>query len=128
MNCKHKESNSADKSPLTKVKDSVEIAVSKQFESFCSGCHGQQIAAFADRKWKHGKEISDIISSIKTGYADAEMPSFEAAFSEDEIKNIAVYILKGIDNVDKYRKGPDGYIYASVEKPGYVFRLKPLKK
>ncbi len=88
------------------VNDSVEIAVNKQFENFCSGCHGRQIQAFADRKWKHGKEISDIINSIKNGYPDTEMESFNAAFSDEEIKNIATYIRKGIDNVDKYRLGP----------------------
>ncbi len=107
INCKREATNYNNKSPVPIVIDSVEVAVNKQFESYCSGCHGQQIQAFADRKWKHGKEISDIMNSIKNGYSDSDMPSFDAAFSEEEIKNIATYIRKGIDNVDKYRLEPE---------------------
>ncbi len=107
INCKREATNDNNKSPVPIVIDSVEIAVNAQFENSCSGCHGQQIQAFADRKWKHGKEISDLMNSIKNGYSDSGMPSFDAAFSEEEIKNIAIYIRKGIDNVDKYKLEPE---------------------
>ena len=35
-------------------------------------------------------------------------------------------ILKGIGRLRSVRQGPDGYIYVSVEKPGYIFRLAPI--
>lgn len=36
-------------------------------------------------------------------------------------------LMKNIGRVRDVRMGPDGYIYVSVENPGYIFRLIPLK-
>ncbi len=84
------------------VLDSATLQAMDNFEKFCSSCHGEQMMAFADRKWKHGKERDSIYASIKNGYADAGMPSWEASFSEQEINNLVDYILKGIENVERY--------------------------
>ncbi len=77
-------------------------AVETRFTQYCSGCHGVQMQAFADRKWKHGKTRDSIILSIKSGYIDAGMPSFDSTFSEEEITELADYILEGIQNVAAY--------------------------
>jgi glucose/arabinose dehydrogenase len=37
-------------------------------------------------------------------------------------------LLKNIGRLRNVNIGPDGYIYVSVEKPGYVFRLIPVKE
>lgn len=72
------------------------------FENYCSGCHGEQMQAFVDRQWKYGNAKEDIIKSITDGHPEQGMPSFKAVFTEDEIENLAQYILTGIENVDRY--------------------------
>ncbi len=74
----------------------------KNYQSYCSGCHGAKVNAFADRKWKYGKTPEDIFKSIKSGYKDGGMPAFGETFKDDEIKALADYIIKGIENVDRY--------------------------
>ncbi|MGB3851733.1 MAG: PQQ-dependent sugar dehydrogenase [Tunicatimonas sp.] len=88
------------------VSDSVPDAVLTQaethFQNYCTGCHGQQMQAFVDRKWKHGKEQADLVASITKGHADAGMPGFEKTLTEAEIEGLATYIRTGIDNVERY--------------------------
>jgi len=50
--------------------DSATVAAKNMFEINCSGCHGRQMEAFADRKWKHGKEFDSIKKSISEGYVE----------------------------------------------------------
>ncbi len=86
--------------------DTVPEAVLEQaqtnFKTYCSGCHGEQMQAFVDRQWKHGNEKADIIKSITNGYPEQGMPTFGKVFKEEEIENLATYILTGIENVDLY--------------------------
>lgn len=72
------------------------------FENYCSGCHGEQMQAFVDRQWKYGNEKEEIVKSITDGHPEQGMPSFKAVFTEEEIENLAAYILTGIENVDRY--------------------------
>ncbi len=82
--------------------DSVTLQAMKTYEQYCSSCHGEQMMAFADRKWKHGKEADSIYHSIVNGYPDAGMPAWGSALSEGEIRNLVTYIIKGIENVERY--------------------------
>lgn len=82
--------------------DSATIRSKEIYTTHCSGCHGQQMEAFADRKWKHGKEIDSIKTSIIKGFADDGMPAWGETFSAVEIDELASYIRKGIDNVEQY--------------------------
>ncbi|ADY52290.1 glucose sorbosone dehydrogenase [Pseudopedobacter saltans DSM 12145] len=72
------------------------------FKTYCSGCHGEKMEAFADRKWKYGNSRENIFKSIKNGYEEGGMPSFKTAFKDGEIYALADYILKGIAGMDKY--------------------------
>ncbi len=84
------------------VPDTVLEQAQTHFQSYCTGCHGQQMQAFVDRKWKHGKSQDSIQLSITQGYADLGMPSFKETFTEAEIEGLAQYILTGIENVERY--------------------------
>ena len=90
----------------TLTRDSVPEAVlslaKTHFQTYCTGCHGAQMQAFVDRKWKHGNSQEELIASITHGYPDLGMPSFETTFSEDEVEGLAQYILTGIERVDQY--------------------------
>lgn len=72
------------------------------YTTYCGGCHGEKMDAFVDRKWKYGKTRENIFKSIKVGYPDGGMPSFDATFTDQETYQLADYILKGIQNIDKY--------------------------
>jgi Glucose/sorbosone dehydrogenases len=72
------------------------------YQFFCGGCHGEKMNAFVDRIWKHGNYRADLYKGIKSGYYDEGMPSFDSAFNEQEIYDLADYIITGIKNVDRY--------------------------
>lgn len=72
------------------------------YENFCAGCHGAQMDAFVDRRWKHGNSKEDLFNTIKMGYPDDGMPAFDTAFTDAEIQALADYILTGIEKVKRY--------------------------
>ena len=37
-------------------------------------------------------------------------------------------LLKNIGRLRDVKMGPDGYIYVTVERPGYIFKLVPVKR
>lgn len=72
------------------------------YDNYCSGCHGAQMQAFVDRKWKYGKTRADIIKAIKVGYPDDGMPSYDTTFTDNETAELTDYILKGINSMNRY--------------------------
>jgi glucose/arabinose dehydrogenase len=82
--------------------DSAMVSAKQNFQLHCTGCHGQQMEAFVDRKWKHGKSLDSLKLSILNGYVDAGMPAWKAMFSEEDVDNLIKYISSGIEKVEKY--------------------------
>lgn len=80
------------------VADKPEVIWAK----YCSGCHGEQMEAFADRQWKNGNSDSALLASINNGNAEKGMPPFAATFSDAEKKELVAYIQGGIKNAGKY--------------------------
>lgn len=78
-------------------------AAAEKYKTICSGCHGQKIDAFVDRKWKHGSHRDSLIKSITFGYADKEMPAFGEVFKPTEIAELADYILNSMEEAKKYK-------------------------
>ncbi|WP_242204191.1 PQQ-dependent sugar dehydrogenase [Aestuariivivens insulae] len=72
------------------------------FSNICSGCHGEKVETFVDRKWKYGNTKDSLMASISNGYADLGMPGFKATFSEENIRELADFILQGIENNNKF--------------------------
>lgn len=72
------------------------------YTNYCSGCHGEKMDAFVDRKWKHGNSREDLFKAIKHGYKDEGMPSFDTTFTDVETYELAEYILTGIENLKQY--------------------------
>lgn len=72
------------------------------YQNYCAGCHGEKMDAFVDRKWKHGNTEQDLFKAIKFGYPDEGMPGFDSAFTDDEIHDLADYIITGIKNVQRF--------------------------
>ncbi|MEM9324909.1 MAG: PQQ-dependent sugar dehydrogenase [Bacteroidota bacterium] len=78
------------------------LVAERVYTANCASCHGQQMAAFVDRKWKYGKEPDSIRHSILVGYPDAGMPGWEAGLAAYQVDALVKYIQQGIENVEKY--------------------------
>lgn len=78
-------------------------AAKASYAEYCAGCHGEQMQAFVDRKWKYGKTDEDLFKAIKVGYPDDGMPSYDTTFTDAEINDLVAYIQTGIANVDQYQ-------------------------
>jgi len=72
------------------------IKAAANYSKYCAGCHYNDFGWFKNRQWKHGKNQKDIFNSIKTGYPDNGMPSFESTLSGQEMKNLANYIITAV--------------------------------
>ncbi|MEQ9218545.1 MAG: PQQ-dependent sugar dehydrogenase [Cyclobacteriaceae bacterium] len=86
----------------TEELDSAMLAAETTYKTYCSGCHGAQIMAFAGHRWKHGKERDSIFKAIKYGFPESEMIAWQATFSDEQINNMTDYILMGIEKVEQY--------------------------
>jgi cytochrome c oxidase cbb3-type subunit 3 len=97
--------------------DAAGINAGKEiFTTVCWACHGKLGEGGAgpnltDDYWIHKGSLTDIYLSIKHGYADKGMQSWEKNYSPKEINNLAGYIktLKGTNPPNP--KAPQGDIY-----------------
>lgn len=94
-------------------------AAKADYAEYCAGCHGKQMQAFVDRKWKYGKGDDDLFKAIKQGYPDDGMPSYDTTFTDQEIRELVAYIQTGIKNVDQYEFEPE-------EKPTGIVRTESI--
>lgn len=74
--------------PEAEMRNPAEI-----YQNFCAGCHGNQLDEFVNRKWKYGEKPVQIEKAIADGIVDEGMPGFKEAFTFEEIKALAEYIL-----------------------------------
>jgi glucose/arabinose dehydrogenase len=88
-----------DETTVMVIKDSSRAE--RNYTNFCGGCHGRNMSAFVERKWKHGSSSSDLYKAIKKGYHDEGMPGFDATFSDEEINELVSYIQTGIKNAKR---------------------------
>ncbi|WP_266202538.1 PQQ-dependent sugar dehydrogenase [Pontibacter kalidii] len=93
------------------------------YVSYCSGCHGEELEAFADRKWKHGSSDEDLFKAIKHGYPDEGMPAFDETFTDEQINGLVAYIQQGIKEVKAYDFGEEKTVAAVQESEEQHFRL-----
>lgn len=70
------------------------------FSENCAVCHGDNMQGAAQgtplvgSDLIHGESMEDLTSSITDGYADKGMPGWQAVFSVEEIKSLALWILE----------------------------------
>ncbi|MCI4670729.1 MAG: PQQ-dependent sugar dehydrogenase [Bacteroidia bacterium] len=69
----------------------------KNYQNYCSGCHGSKMQAFVDRVWQHGMDRESLFSGIKNGYPADGMPAFDTTFTDDEVKELVDFVLKALD-------------------------------
>ena len=103
--------------------DSSMVKAKLNFENYCSSCHGEQMQAFVDRRWKFGNTEDSLYASISKGHTDVGMPAFEAVLSEEEINGLVHYILSGIENVDEYVFEDEGLESDTFKTENFTFHL-----
>lgn len=93
------------------------------FSTYCAGCHGEQAATFADRKWKFGQGPEELFASIKFGHPDAGMPAFEKTFTDEEIKGLVGYIQEGMSRVAQYSFEDTQNLSGTLQAEQFRYRL-----
>ncbi len=80
-------------SAFTSAKDDDYNLAKQHYEEYCAGCHGYELEEFVSREWIYGKDAESVFLTIKYGQEDIGMPSFDAAFTNDEMKKLTNYLL-----------------------------------
>lgn len=94
--------------------DAVGIAEGQAiYKQSCVACHGQNGEGgigpnLTDEYWLHGAAMNDIYKTIKLGYPEKGMQSWESMFTPVQIKNLASYVksIKGTKPANA--KAPQG--------------------
>ena len=73
------------------------------YKQYCSGCHGEKVEMFVDRKWKYGNEKQQLIQSITNGSLDYGMPAWKEVISAEEIDALAGLIVEKLATVNQYQ-------------------------
>ena len=66
---------------------------SENYSRFCASCHGDQTEDFRQRQWLYGNSTNEIFEAIKSGYPDDGMPGYAEALSDQEITELASFLL-----------------------------------
>jgi cytochrome c oxidase cbb3-type subunit 3 len=108
--------NNVDEKNIT-ISDAAGIAAGKvSFTKTCVACHSSNGEGgvgpnLTDDYWIHGGKIADIFKTIKYGYPDKGMQSWQTTYSPIQIKELASYIksLRGTNPPNP--KAPQGDLY-----------------
>lgn len=87
---------------LLSFSDQVSVDPETNYATYCASCHGEQMQAFVDRRWQHGKSADALYRAIAVGYPEDGMPGFDTTFTDTEIQALVAYIQTGIKDQAKY--------------------------
>ncbi|HVZ56106.1 MAG TPA: cbb3-type cytochrome c oxidase N-terminal domain-containing protein [Chitinophagaceae bacterium] len=97
--------------------DQAGITAGKQlFQQNCTPCHGGAGEGgigpnLTDNYWLHGGRINDVFKTIKYGWPDKGMQSWEKMFSPSQIRNLASYVKSLAGTNPSNPKAPQGDLY-----------------
>ena len=111
--------NNVDEKSVT-LADAAGIAAGQvSFTKTCTPCHGTKGEGgvgpnLTDDYWLHGGTINDVFKTIKYGYPDKGMQSWQATYSPIQIQELASYVksLKGTNPPNA--KAPQGDLFKEV--------------
>ncbi len=87
------------------------------FYANCRACHGDEAQGAAvgpnltDAYWLHGGSLQDVFYSIKAGWPDKGMQSWQAILSPSEMQDVASYIMSVQGTDPPNSRAPQGEIY-----------------
>lgn len=112
-----KSANNVNESTVTLMTDAAEIAMGKEmFVKSCVACHladggGSVGPNLTDDYWIHGGSISDVFKSIKYGWQEKGMKSWQDDYSPKQMQQLASFVksLKGTKPATP--KAPQGELF-----------------
>ncbi|HEU4576231.1 MAG TPA: cbb3-type cytochrome c oxidase N-terminal domain-containing protein [Chitinophagaceae bacterium] len=117
MEAYRKKSNDLVDETTVTMADATGIAAGKQlFQQNCIACHGSAGEGgvgpnLTDNYWLHGGRINDVFKTIKYGYPDKGMQSWEKMFSPSQIRNLASFVKSLYGTNPPNPKAPQGDLY-----------------
>ncbi len=114
---KKKHADMVDENTVTLLTEASAIANGKGlFEKNCAVCHGPDGGGtvgpnLTDDYWIHGGDIKDIFKTIKFGYADKGMKSWQAELKPGQMQEVASYIVSLRGTKPAQPKAPEGELY-----------------
>lgn len=113
-----KAANNVDENSVTLLTDAAQVEKGKTiFMEMCSACHGRAGEGgigpnLTDDYWLHGGSLKNIFSSIKYGWPEKGMKSWQAEYSPVEIQALTSYIknLRGTNPPNAKEKQGDLYV------------------
>lgn len=80
--------------PASKANE--EKTAAHNYQTYCAGCHGDNLEKFTAKNWMDEPDNASVINSIKLGIESEGMPAFKYTFSDSELEELAAYVKKGI--------------------------------
>lgn len=108
--------------------DSSLIRGKKIYKQYCSGCHGAEMKAFVNWRWKYGSSKTAIYTSIANGRGQGAMPAFGNSFTEQQLKDVTAYLADGFENLARYESKNDQKPDTKdiFETKDFKFHLEPV--
>lgn len=94
----------------------------KIFHSNCFACHGAKGEGgvgpnLTDKYWLHGGTINDVFKTIKYGYPEKGMQSWQKTYSPAQIRELASYVKSLGGTNPPNAKAPQGDIFEETPSP-----------
>ncbi|HTL82183.1 MAG TPA: cbb3-type cytochrome c oxidase N-terminal domain-containing protein [Bacteroidia bacterium] len=116
--------NLIDETTVTRLMDAASLAEGKAiFQENCVACHGDNGEGkeglgpnFCDDYWLHGGSINSVFKSIKYGWTDKGMKSWQQDLKPSEIQLVASFVksLRGTNPPNPKEKQGDYYVDPDV--------------
>ncbi|HWA35235.1 MAG TPA: cbb3-type cytochrome c oxidase N-terminal domain-containing protein [Cyclobacteriaceae bacterium] len=87
----------------------------------CGSCHradggGNTIGPnLTDKYWIHGGDIKNIYKTIKTGVVEKGMPAWGKVMSQQDVRNVAFYVMSLQGSAPADGKAPQGQLFEPVQ-------------
>lgn len=117
-----KAANNVNENTVVYINDAAQLAAGQKiFIDNCSACHGKEGEGnmigpnLVDEYWIHGGSIQDIFKSIKYGWTDKGMKSWQDDLSPAQIAQVASFIKSINGRKVPNAKEPQGELYVEEE-------------
>ncbi|MBN1597930.1 MAG: PQQ-dependent sugar dehydrogenase [Bacteroidales bacterium] len=97
--------------------------VKENYLKFCAGCHGKDLERFTGREWVFGGTPDEMFSTIKNGRPSIGMPGFQKGLNDDEIQNLANYILVELPHIGR-KERPFKSLEDTIQSENFAFILE----
>ena len=108
------------------IKDvNIEISSSPEenYQNYCSGCHGEKLEKFIDRDWVYGNSWNEVFRSIKTGWPNDGMPSYDTTFTDQEISELVNFIMGAQEKMANEKSLTDSLFSGIIKSQDLSFHL-----